>query len=64
MQDLNGCSYLNSPIKISIRINNLDKISIENDNVTVSGPLFIGSVNGGTTLTNHGTAILTIQGNL
>ena len=64
MQDVTGISHLNSLIKIYIRIKNLDKISIEDDNVTVSGPLFIGSVNVGTTLTNHGTAISMIQGNI
>ena len=64
MQDVNGYSYLNSPIINYIRINNLDKIEIEHNNVTISGPLYIGTLNVGTSLTDHGTAISTIQGNI
>ena len=55
---------MNSPLKIYIRINNLNKIEIEDDNVTVSGPLTVNSFNVGTSLTNHGTPISTIQGNI
>ena len=64
MQDINGISHLNSPIRIFIRINNLDKIKIEDDNVTVNGSFFLGSTNVGITLTSHGSAISTIEGNI
>ena len=42
----------------------MNKIEIEDDNVTISGPLIVNSLNVGTSLTNHGTAISTIQGNI
>ena len=64
MKDVNGYSHLNSPMKIYIRINNFNKTEIEDDNVTISGPLIVNSLNVGTSLTNHGTAISTIQGNI
>ena len=43
MQDVNGLSHLNSPTKIFIRINNLDKMTIENDKIIVDENM---SVNG------------------
>ena len=53
MQDVTGISHLNSPIKIYIRIKNLDKISIEDDNVAVSGPLFLDSFGSSKLTINH-----------
>ena len=71
MQDINGYSHLNSPINIYIRINNLNKIEIEHDNVTVSGSFFLGSTNADSTLSSHGSSISshgspisTIQGDI
>ena len=35
-----------------------------NNKITMLKPLYIGTTDVGTTLTNHGTAISTIQGNI
>ena len=64
MQDRLGYSYLNSPQEVWMRIKNVNKIILEDNKCTFTVPLLIDSVNVGTTLGNHGSAISTIQGDI
>ena len=64
MQDVNGYSSLNSPIKTYIRIENEDKMEIAKNKITMRVALYLNDLNVGTSIGDINTAISTIQGNI
>ena len=57
MQDVNGISHLNSPIKTLIRIENEDKMEIVKNKITMYKSLFLNDLNVGASIGDINTAL-------
>ena len=57
MQDVNGYSHMNRPIKTYIRIGNVDKIEIVKGSITMRVPLYLDDLNAGTSIGDINTAL-------
>ena len=64
MQNRYGRTHLKSPTDIYIRIGNEDRLTIDNAKCTSKVPLYINSIDVGSSISKNNTDISTIQGNI